>query len=431
MGSISTPVIFCAVIFLALFNLLPGFIHWFLHLRPSRHDLILTQVERDRKIADFSFWDATKLDDRLKLRAKPNARLITAFHLNNSFTTTDTRVHQEFLKKATRAIHLVRTDDWVQLGTVTQTILNFCLNHFKEGLPYIPLASLVRVVSFSVVLHVLFEIEPSELNLDEARRATEAINRLWIRSKECHSIPSLYDQRVLNNALEILLPNKFPCDDRTHPLNLIIPAYETLWRVVLLTFVAIASRNLDSRITEELEDAIKSVPQCFCLGNDSEMRALAIAKEGLRLYPPTKRIYRAAEIVVAANVEACHQNDEVWGANALYFDPTRFHNWHQNDTITISSPIDRPLRQEADDLKTRSYFPFGAGRHTCPAAAGFGDKMITLLVVEFARRFGTRQTGLKIHLDKIEFRPHLLSPLPTRRSDMENWVLELEAKEGN
>ncbi len=139
----------------------------------------------------------------------------------------------------------------------------------------------VRVVSFSVVLHVLFEIEPSELNLDEARRATEAINRLWIRSKECHSIPSLYDQRVLNNALEILLPNKFPCDDRTHPLNLIIPAYETLWRVVLLTFVAIASRNLDSRITEELEDAIKSVPQCFCLGNDSEMRALAIAKVSL------------------------------------------------------------------------------------------------------------------------------------------------------
>ncbi|KAI1347482.1 hypothetical protein F5Y01DRAFT_329586 [Xylaria sp. FL0043] len=392
--------------------------YWYGYRGPT--DFVLNQLKRHRQIADFSFWGQQALENRLKVRARANVRLVTAFHLNNSFTTDDVHVHQKFLKKAKRAIRLNRTDDWIQLGAVTQTTLDLCLKHFNDGLPYIALAPLVRVVCFSVALHVLFELDPSEINLDEARKATEAINRLWIQSKDCRSIVSLYDQRVLNNALERLLPKEFPCDDCGHPLNLIMPAYETLWRVVLLTFIEVAGQNAKPRTEKELQDAIKIVPQCFCQGNSSEMRALAIAKEGLRLYPPTKRIYReyAAGCLILADVERWQRHAYFW-SNPFDFDPTRFHNWHQDGAIDSSG----------DDSSQRlSYFPFGVGRHTCPAAAGFGDKIIALLVVEFARRLGTSQTGLKLHTGTVTFLQHEL--LPTGRSDMESWVLELEAKGG-
>lgn len=128
------------------------------------------------------------------------------------------------------------------------------------------------------MLHVLFGVDPSEINLDEARTATDAINRLWIQSKNDDIIPSLHDQTALNSALKKLLPKEYPCDSTANPLNLIMPAYETLWRVVLLTFVSISCQADDPKIIEELQMAVRNVPQCFCNRDELEMRALSIAK---------------------------------------------------------------------------------------------------------------------------------------------------------
>ncbi|TGJ84341.1 hypothetical protein E0Z10_g4411 [Xylaria hypoxylon] len=426
MPSISVRKVFFALVYLAL---IPRCIRWYLR-HTKRQRPILDQVMEQRKIADFSFVGATTLDQRLKLRAKPNIRLTLAFDLNNSFTTSDQHVHQEFLKKAKRAIGLTHRDSWIKLGAVTQVILNMSLKHFEEAPPYVPLASFVRVVSFSLVLHVLFGIKPSAINLGEVGKATEAINRLWIQSKDPDSIPSLRDQRLLDNALEILL-NESPCKDGTPPLNLIMPAYETLWRVVLLTFVSIANQNVDPRTTEELRKAVKHVPRCFGQRNDAEMQALAIAKEGLRLYPPTKRIYRATSTTdgensfIAADVEKYHRDCQIWGPDALQFKPTRFHNWRRESGTKVSSRTASSNLNE-ERLKSASYFPFGVGGHICPAAGGFGDKIITLLVVELTRRFGTRQTGLEIHFGSVEVQQQVSTPLPSGRSDMENWVLEVK-----
>ncbi|KAI0548906.1 cytochrome P450 [Xylaria curta] len=397
--------------------------------RPVRHQII-----KSRQIADFSFLNAKTLEDRLRLRAKPNARLVTAFGLNNSFTTCDRQVHQEFLKTANNAIRLVHTHNWIKLGENTRTVLDLCLQQFNDELPYIPLAPMLRLVSFSLVLRVLFNVKLSTINLDEARKATDAINRLWVQSKNCRFIPSLYDKTLLNNALGRLLPDEILHDNCTGPLNLIMPAYETLWRVVLLTFVSIASRAVDPSTLEELQQAVKNVPQCFCKNNAAEMRALAIAKEGLRLYPPTKRIYRAVSTtddeggVIVADVEACHRDQQVWGADALQFKPTRFHSWFGEDATKKAGQITRSSVNTKEQEKL-SYFPFGVGKHICPAAAGFGEKMITLLVVELTRRFGTRQTGLEIHFGDIEIQHRVCTPLPSGRDDMENWVLEAKGQD--
>ncbi|KAI0877175.1 cytochrome P450 [Hypoxylon argillaceum] len=351
MGFVSILRVVLAIIFAVLIARGIQYYHEYLRQQRLEEDQVL---EYHRQVADFTFSHHTTLEDRLKLRAKPNTRLVTTFNINNSFTTEERHVHHDFLKRANSAIHLVHTADWIKLGQVAKTSLDLCQRYFKDGLPYIPLASFVRVVSFGLVLHILFGVEPSEVDLDEARKATEAINRLWIQSKNQDCVPSLYDKTILNNALGRLLPEEFLPDDGIRPLDLIMPAYETLWRVVLLTFVSMAGKNVDPTTEAELQEALHSVPHCFCQKNDAEMRALAIAKEGLRLYPPTKRIYRATSTidgesgVVAADVEACHRNGLVWGTDALQFKPRRFHNWP---------------REEA----RRSYFPFGVGRHLCPA----------------------------------------------------------------
>ncbi|KAI0183143.1 cytochrome P450 [Xylaria flabelliformis] len=399
------------------------------HQHPIGH-----QVAKCRQIADFSFLNAKTLEDRLRLRAKPNIRLVTAFGLDNSFTTCDRQVHQEFLKTANNAIRLVHTHNWIKLGEDTRTVLDLCLQQFKDEIPYIPLAPMLRLVSFSVVLRVLFNVKLSAIDLDETRKATDAINRLWIQSKNCHCIPSPYDKKLLNNALGRLLPDETLHDNCTSPLNLIMPAYETLWRVVLLTFVSIAGRVVDPSTLEELQQAVKNVPHCFCKNNEAEMRALAIAKEGLRLYPPTRRIYRGMSTtndeggVVIADVEACHRDQQVWGADALQFKPTRFHSWFGEDATKKSGHI-TPSNVYTKDQEKLSYFPFGVGKHLCPAAAGFGEKMIALLVVELTRRFGTQQTGLEIHFGDVDIQHRVCTLLPSGRNDMENWVLEAKGQD--
>lgn len=71
---------------------------------------------------------------------------------------------------------------------------------------------------------------------------TESINALWILSKD-NKVPSEAEGLTLKKALAVLFPDMNlletkPVDNRENPLNLIISAYETLWRVVLSGFLS-------------------------------------------------------------------------------------------------------------------------------------------------------------------------------------------------
>jgi len=282
--------------------------------RVTSHRIIINRVKDTRCIADFTVFNARSLEERLHLRAKPNARLVHAFGLNNSFTTTTKDVHTQFVKRAKDAIQACGTDDWRRFSEVTKRILNSSIDYFSDELPYLPLAhsmfsrfisflihskkanlpvdnrvfpnseianrpKVVRIMSFGLVLHALFDVEPSEIDVQDARTATEAINRLWAQSKECGSAPSPYDKKRLDNALRRLLPQHYPSvTTEGNPLNLIMPAYETLWRVVLLTFVSVTGRGVDPSTSKEFLQAINNVPGCLNRNDDAERHALAIAK---------------------------------------------------------------------------------------------------------------------------------------------------------
>ncbi|KAI1325727.1 cytochrome P450 [Xylariaceae sp. FL0255] len=396
-------------------------------------------------IANFSRMKPRGLGERLRLRSIPNTRLIRAFDgINNSFTTLETHTHQIFLKRAHDIVRIHKTDDWVELGHITEITIEMAVNEFRAERPYLPMAPLTRIVSFAVMLKVLFNITPCSIEISDVQNATEAINRLWVQSKDKHTVPSPFDKTLLNNALARLIPEQLTLDKNdNHPLNLLIPGYETLGRVVLLTFMATAYRQRDSETREMVQDAVEKVPQCFgdASDNAAETQARMIAKEGLRLYPPTKRIHRSVSVsnnderkVLAADIEACHRDREIWGPDAHEFRPARFRGWPAGPSLATATEKKLCHIGSAElspaELKHLAYMPFSIGKHQCPAINGFGERMITLLVVKLIKRFGTKETGLQIHLGNTELEKNPEDLLPSGRADLETLVLQLNEEGG-
>ncbi|KAL7620822.1 hypothetical protein AAE478_009820 [Parahypoxylon ruwenzoriense] len=398
-------------------------------------------VQEQRGISSFQALGSARhnLQDRLEARAAPNRRLFEAFGIVNSFTTTDPEIHMRFLHAANGLIRNA-DGDWFLFSKAADMALGRTLTHFKVASPGVgvPLARVTRVFVFMTMLDMLFEpvVDPETLNIEDATLATEAINRLWVQSKapergEERDDPSWQlDQEQLEGALKRLLPDSFPCEPHTHPLNLIMPAYETMWRVCLLTFVSAGFRATCRKTTRMFRDVVDSVPRCFGQGNNEEDTALAFAKasppeEALRLYPPTRRIYRAAQnagasqaTVESNDVEKCHRDPNIWGADALRFDPTRF------GATTAAGRVRGPALTAEQKL---AYMPFGTTPHVCPASAAFGYRAIIALAAALARRLGTREKGAKVLLlgnEELMWDKGRL--LPSGRQDMEKWVLRMK-----
>lgn len=236
-----------------------------------------------RAIAAFTYL-SEELDcaQRLELRAIPNQRLSSVFMIDNSFTTIDVGHHKGFLTRATQAIQ--RVDDgegWKRTFDAGIKAMQRADAHVRlekrEGQSRIPLARIVRVVTWMTILNVLFDVDPADLAIEDVVTATETINKLWMQSKDC-SYVSQIDQEYLRIALRRMLPKHADArEPHESPLNLIMPAYETMWRVVLLTFVSAAFRVSDKETMGHFHDVVQHVPECFRDG-DEEYKARAFAK---------------------------------------------------------------------------------------------------------------------------------------------------------
>jgi len=210
----------------------------------------------------------------------------------------------------------------------------------------------------TIIIHLFF---PSYHNIGAETSNSIAvlgdlINDLWIQSK--HGAPSVEDQQRLADTISVLFPG---IDE--NPLNLLLPAYETLWRVVLRCFLEVQFRGkgewrevlmryLDSPGDENFVAVLE--------GGGASVKA--IVAETLRLYPPTKRVYRAVTPTefVAADIEALHCDPELWGEDVEYFQPER---WHAGINEAKSG-----------------FMPFGDGAFVCPAKKVFAPRLIGILV---------------------------------------------------
>ena len=237
-------------------------------------------------------------------------------------------------------------------------------------------------------------MNPLEIDSEMISTITESINVLWIQSKG-KGTPSESEQKNLKEALAKVLPEMEHSDPHQNPLNLINPAYETLWRVVLsgflqVTFVNGATPVLRSALAHFL--ANPTVKARTELVHGSEAPGLSvdhIVKEILRLYPSVKRVYRQFHMDnkskpedVAADIEACHRTEALWGADAQRFVPSRW--------ITVSN--------EAQN----SYMAFGVSPFICPAKGEYGPMMIGILVAAFAHHVSSENWYLKLGKDSSD-----------------------------
>ncbi|KAI1415056.1 hypothetical protein F5Y13DRAFT_197052 [Hypoxylon sp. FL1857] len=375
-------------------------------------------VQKHRAIVNFSVLGRSDLSARLISRTIPNRRLTEVFDILNPFTTISPTVYRQSVAGARQAIQVMEKDksEWIDFFGVADTALGYLLNGIGNPLP---LATTVRRLVFVAMLRPFFGGGgPKQVHPGDVLEATEMINLLWMESKN-PSRPDLQQyQERLQAALQRILPLCFPCKREEHPLNTIIPAYETMWRVVLLTYVSAAFRATDRETTEQFRQVVDAFPHLLDSGINSELFEVALnfAKEGLRLYPPTKRIRRAvprdplniqgSTDIVTPDIEECHRDVHIWGPDAEVFRPSRF-----NDLT---------------DAMKEAYMPFGAGKHQCPTASKFGYRAIIILVVVLAKGLGNRDTT-SIRFNNAKLDRDLSKVLPSGRMDMEDWNLEVNS----
>ena len=295
----------------------------------------------------------------LLARATPNQRLVHAFGLTSTFVSEDTKVHKTFTTSAKALIAGAgEKDRWraVALGAEAT------VHRFLPAQQTVEFATFVQCVTFAVILSTLFDTDLDALHYDDLVYVTNIINQRWKDSK-IKDAAAMRQDNSLDKMMTHIDQWIVDRDRYPNPLNFILPAYETMWRVVAVT-VAYVYRCRDNTLQEAAlafgRDPTEERFQAF--GEDGLQPSMqAVVLEVLRLHPPTRHIARApvesgswwrtvvAPSVERADIEAVHLSEE-YGENASEFDPMRFH----------------PSRMGG---RPAELYSFGFGRLKCVAAA--------------------------------------------------------------
>ena len=306
------------------------------------------------------------IPDLLSERAESNKRLVRALHLSNTFVSERPDVHNQFVTQARGLLNIAQQRGWSTFQSIAMEAINWYDEEVKISESGSPFSSLVQGTTLVVVLAGLLHVDNP---IDSFRHAditlvANHITALWALSKKMEPIPPSY-LKNLNSRLRLLVP-----DDETfpQPLNFVVPAWETLWRVVATT---IAYAQQDPLILEEFEyfHADPSEER-FRNGRNSKISVKSVVWEAMRLHPPSKHIARMRRRTwcpsllrrvigkvyttmvydrKVADIEAILRC-EVWGTDGQAFRPERHHQ------LTT---------EQEDALK----FVFGHGPLRCVAAS--------------------------------------------------------------
>lgn len=347
-------------------------------------------------------------------KAISNKHLPVAFGIDNAFTRTE-RAHADmFVEKVKRLIN-ISTEQWYGVSEFARVTTSHWIEHgfpgmnhscgnsghkgkndvkFTTGRNRINVASLAQILSLKVVLWLMFDKKTQdETGHENLLNLAESINRVWISSKlkaTENDIPRYEDDVLLQTSLV----NIFGQHDRPedNPLNLILPSFETMWRIVLRgfletrfasgkeeplwreTMIAFAMNPTKSQFDGPPSTRPKSESRVNpSIGDTHAIQSSPCAKhivrESLRLYVPTRHIHRAyqwqpgmgtSHEIRSADIEGCHLRSDIWGSDAERFNPDRW------SFLT-------PAQGDA-------FMPFGSAPFECPAKPTFGPRMVGVLV---------------------------------------------------
>lgn len=335
----------------------------------------------------IQYQPSRKLDHvaRLEARSGPNERLKIVFGIDNIFTTTDAAWATEFRRQAVRKLIAASVDDWKPLISTIRQTTDFEAERLGK---MFRVDVLIRNVVCRVSLEYLFDLKSNNTTPRVVENVASAINELWIVSKNLPRDGVLEPQ--YKQQKEQLLHDLHDLIDfdegnpRENPLNFLLPAYETMWRVVKMGFQELYWRGENvhgpdvvgwqQRILDHLQTG-----KGFSNDGGDELCAKDIIREILRLYPPARRVYRhfsGDDDNSIADLEKCHRNFKLAGNNSNEFDPSR---WIEIRKRKIQGAMNRKLKDfEGNDL---GFLPFA---RRCPAGTqeseAFGFKMISFLI---------------------------------------------------
>ncbi|KAL9621130.1 MAG: hypothetical protein Q9160_004381 [Pyrenula sp. 1 TL-2023] len=314
----------------------------------------------------------------LEARAGPNRRLVEVFDINNLFTTIDNDYKKGFGREIGMLLR-ANNSDWRNIAASAADYLDLYLQ--SQGDEDVSLIQLIRTTTFRAVLDHFCAAEVILRDDESIVLATETINELWMLSKVQQSTSDKTNlqakKRVLQDALKRIFPERDVASKaKENPMNIILPSYETMWRV---TFHCVTEMLRRIRHDKTLKTIFDNTTREFlndldldARGDGERLPMRHLINESLRLYPPTKRVYRWRQeqmadgrmseqcALAAADIEAMQRDVGVWRGDAEEWRPMRW-----------------MLYKEGPDLP---FLPFGSGSMTCPAKGGFGPRMIGVLV---------------------------------------------------
>ncbi|KAF7353858.1 hypothetical protein MVEN_01071500 [Mycena venus] len=224
------------------------------------------------------------MDTLLRSRASPNARLIRAFSLSNTFVSPDPTIHGKFLRKS-RSLLQAANRDWGRFNGIALQAVDSAL----PDLPT-PFHIFVRSVTLRVTLVGLLDpdADMTSLGSNDVDLVTNLITDLWILSKKSTHIPE-HLLEMLNDRLRRLLPDQaaYP-----NPLDFVIPTWETLWRVVAVTLVHVDMNAAARRAFQDLSDNPDRAQFEASKLEGTSPSVENYISESLRLHPPVRHITR-------------------------------------------------------------------------------------------------------------------------------------------
>jgi len=311
-------------------------------------------------------------------RCKPNGWLVNTLSIVNPFTVPSESLVKEFKNVVKNTLaKWCKDGEYKELVGIIGNRIESRILLLQSNESKICLSKLVKQVTLDAFLSGILNVNADEDLLKELptliihlwknrddQNAQNRLRQLISANKDGFSQSEFWQQiqTVLSNHSNIIskiATNDF--DEKiSNPLNIIVPGWETMWRVVFYSLLELLRRpELLKELRSQLNQQQQSYQKCLLLQH--------ILKETLRLYPPTKNIYRTNVKTgedVCISVQQIHRDTSVWGSDALDFRPDRF-------------------KEKLTGEQEKCYLPFSI---SCPARHGFAYGFAGGIAAEILKR---------------------------------------------
>ncbi|KAL9629861.1 MAG: hypothetical protein Q9204_005041 [Flavoplaca sp. TL-2023a] len=169
-------------------------------------------------------------------RAIPNQRLVRAFHIDNGFTTNDHAYGRQFNGDAVQRLRGIASRGWRDIGEETYDIASTYFSKWEQD-KSAPFEIVIQMMTMKVILLLFWGVTaPSD---HAPHGITQEINDRWIQSKSPTESMRIDFSYLKGEFKDLGLDWS---DSKGNPMNVLLPAYETLWRVVAHCLIEVAFR---------------------------------------------------------------------------------------------------------------------------------------------------------------------------------------------